>query len=115
MVNFQWHIFWAELSPIKGSVQSGKRPVLVISSESVNSVLPVVAVIPLTTVKPGRQIYPTETLLSGIESGLPKDSIAMAHQIRSLSKQRLGEQCGSIESEETRENVKDAVRLYLQL
>ena len=67
MVNFQWHIFWAELSPIKGSEQSGKRPVLVISSETVNSVLPVVTVIPLTTVKPGRQIYPTETLLPGIE------------------------------------------------
>lgn len=43
------------------------------------------------------------------------DSIAMAHQIRSLTKQRLGEQCGSIENEETKENVKDAVRLYLEL
>lgn len=115
MVNFQWHIFWAELNPIKGSEQSGKRPVLVVSSESVNSVLPVVTVIPLTTVKPGRQIYPTETLLPGVESGLPKDSIAMAHQIRSLSKQRLGEQCGSIVREDTKENVKDAVRLYLEL
>jgi len=115
MVNYQWNIFWAELNPIKGSEQSGKRPVLVISSEAVNSVLPVVTVIPLTTAKQGRQIYPTEALLPGTESGLPKDSVAMAHQIRSLSKQRLREQCGGIVKEETKENVREAVRLYLEL
>jgi len=114
-VSFQWNIFWAELNPVRGSEKSGKRPVLVISSESVNSVLPVVTVIPLTTVKPGRHIYPTEALIPWVESGLPRDSIAMAHQIRSLSKQRLGEQCGSVVKEETKESIKDAVRLYLEL
>jgi mRNA interferase MazF len=40
MVDYQWNIFWAALDPSKGSEQAGKRPVLVVSIEEVNQVLP---------------------------------------------------------------------------
>ncbi|HHY22728.1 MAG TPA: type II toxin-antitoxin system PemK/MazF family toxin [Clostridiaceae bacterium] len=115
MVNYRWNIFWADLYPAKGSEQCGKRPVLVISSEAVNSVLPVVTVLPLTSVKPGRHVYPTEAYLPYKLTGLSKDSIAMAHQIRSISIQRLREQCGAIDDIELRDKVKEAIRLYLGL
>jgi mRNA interferase MazF len=114
-MDYQWNIFWADLDPVKGSEQAGKRPVLVISEEAVNLALPIVTVICLTTLKPGRKIYPIETLLSPDECGLPKPSIAMAHQIRALAKERLTEICGSINKEETREKVRNAVKLYLDL
>ena len=114
MVEYQWGIFWANLEPTKGSEQAGTRPVLVISAEEANQALPVVTVLALTSVKPGRKIYPIESLLSEIVTGLPKDSIAMAQQIRAISKERLGEKSGSISSEEIKEEVREAIRIYLE-
>lgn len=115
MVEYQWGIFWANLEPAKGSEQAGTRPVLVISAEEVNQALPIVTILSLTSVKPGRKIYPIEVLLNPKVTGLPKDSIAMAHQIRAIAKERLGDKCGSIESDETRTEIKCAIKTYLDL
>ena len=115
MINYQWGIFWADLDPSKGSEQAGRRPVLVISAEEVNQALPIVTVLSVTSVKPGRKIYPTETFLEASVTGLPKDSIAMSHQIRAISKERLGEKCGSIEDDAMREKVKATIKMYLDI
>jgi mRNA interferase MazF len=115
MMDYQWSIFRANLNPIKGSEQAGTRPVLVISEEAVNQALPVVTIICLTSWKLGRKIYPIEVLLDPRESHLPHPSIAMAHQIRSISKERLNEKCGHIDHVECQEAIKKAIRLYLDL
>ncbi len=114
-MNYQWKIFWADLSPSRGSEQAGKRPVLVVSEEAVNQAIPVVTVLCLTALKPGRAIYPTEHLLNPEGSGLREPSIIMAHQIRTIAKERLAEKCGAIDKEETREMVRNIMRLYLDL
>ncbi len=115
MVSYQWGIFWADLNPSKGSEQTGRRPVLVVSAEEVNQALPVVSVLSLTSAKTGRKVYPTETFLEVSVTGLPRDSIAMSHQIRAISKERLGEKCGSIEDEAVKERIRAATRTYLDL
>ena len=46
-MTYQWHIFLASLDPTKGSEQAGRRPVLVISREQINHLLPVINVIRL--------------------------------------------------------------------
>lgn len=115
MVEYQWGIFWADLEPTKGSEQAGTRPVLVISAEEVNQSLPIVTILSLTSVKPGRKVYPIEVLLNSKITGLPKDSIAMAHQIRAIAKERLGERCGIIKTEEIKEQVRIAIKTYLDL
>jgi len=56
-------VFWADMDPVKGSEQAEVRPVLVISAEEVNKALPVVTIVSLTSVKPGRKVYPIEVLL----------------------------------------------------
>ncbi|MDW7675244.1 MAG: type II toxin-antitoxin system PemK/MazF family toxin [Bacillota bacterium] len=112
---YQWNIFWADLHPIKGSEQAGTRPVLVISEEAVNQALPIVTVVCLTSFKQGRKIYPIELLLEPEASKLPQASILMAHQIRSISKERLGEKCGSIDNETYKEKIKEIIKLYLDL
>jgi mRNA interferase MazF len=112
---FQWSIFWADLDPVKGSEQSGKRPVLIISNEQVNQSLPIVTIIPLTSYKPGRSIYPVEVLLPATDTGLSADSIAMAHQIRTIASDRLITRCGTIISNELRARVKQALRAHLDL
>jgi len=63
-VRYQWHVFLASLDPIQGSEQAGRRPVLVVSRERLNQILPVVNVVPLTARKsPSRVIYPNEVFL----------------------------------------------------
>jgi len=115
MVDYQWGVFWAEFDPTKGSEQAGKRPVLVVSVEEVNHALPIVTILSITSVKPGRKVYPTEVYLKAEDTGLPKESIVMAHQIRSISKERLGAKCGNIEEKAIREQIRNVIRTYLDL
>ncbi len=113
--NYQWGIFWVNLDPTKGSEQSGTRPVLVVSIEAVNKALPVVTVLSITSLKAGRKIYPTEVLLKKELTGLEKDSIAMVHQVRSISKERLGIKCGEIKDEKTKSEINKGLKLYFNL
>jgi mRNA interferase MazF len=115
MVDYQWNIFWANLDPIRGSEQRGIRPVIVISTEEVNKALAILAVIPLTSMRVGRNIYPTETFLSLNDTGLEKDSIVMAHQIRVISKERLLDMCGKITSSEIKDKIRLSVKTFLDL
>ncbi len=115
MVRYQWGVFWADLNPTTGSEQSGTRPVLVVSAEAVNQALNIVAVVPLTSMKPGRRVYSTEVFLPAIETNLPKDSLALAHQVRTIAKKRLTDRCGEITDTVLREEIRRALRLYLDL
>lgn len=114
-MDYQWNIFWADLNPVIGSEQRARRPVLVISEEIINQALPIVTVLAITTWKEGRNIYPVEVLLSSNDSKLPMDSIVMAHQIRSISKERLTDKCGYISDEEVRDKIRNVIKLYLDI
>lgn len=115
MIEYQWGIFWADLEPTKGSEQAGRRPVLVISAEEVNKALPIVTILALTSFKEGRKVYPIEVFLNSKVTGLPQDSIAMAHQIRAIAKERLGEKYGTISSDEIKNQIRIAIKAYLDL
>lgn len=52
-MRYRWKIFLVNIDPVVGSEQGKTRPVLVISAEEINQILPVVNVLPLTTLKPG--------------------------------------------------------------
>ncbi|EYE87237.1 hypothetical protein Q428_14365 [Fervidicella metallireducens AeB] len=114
-MDYQWNIFWADLNPVKGSEQAGIRPVLVVSEEAVNQALPIVTVLCITSLKPGRKIYPIEVMLTPEDSHLPQSSIVMAHQVRSISKDRLTGKCGYIDNDVCKEKIKNVIRLYLDL
>jgi mRNA interferase MazF len=111
----QWGLYRVALDPVVGSEQAGTRPVLVVSRESVNRVLPIVAVVPLTSRKPGRRVYSTEVLLPAGAAGQPDESIAMAHQVRTISSSRLRQRLGHLDSAELRAEVRAALTLYLDL
>ncbi|MEW6283409.1 MAG: type II toxin-antitoxin system PemK/MazF family toxin [Candidatus Eremiobacterota bacterium] len=114
-MTLQWGVFRANLDPVQGSEQAGLRPVVVVSRESIHERLPVVTILPLTSRKPGRRIFSTEVLIPGGIAGLSADSLAMAHQIRTLSKGRLGARLGEIPSGDLQRRLREAVRLYLDL
>ena len=114
MVN-KWEIYFCDLNPTQGSEQQGTRPVLVISNDSVNHVLPIATVLPLSSMKQGDKIYPTEIQLSTAMTGLPKDSVAMVQQIRTVAHQRLSSKAGELADNDLRESVKEALRQYFEI
>jgi mRNA interferase MazF len=115
-MTYQWHVFLASLDPSKGSEQAGKRPVLVISREQINQLLPVVNVIPLTSKKSDSSvIYPNEVLLPASIAGLRVDSIALCYQIRTLDKSRLEIDFGKLVDVDLRQKILEAIRFQLDI
>ncbi len=114
-MSHKWSLYMADLNPVIGSEQHGRRPVLVISDETTNCVMPVVTILPLTSLKKGRKIYPNEALLKNGVAGLDSDSIVLAHQIRTISKQRLTLCIGDISDTKLQSNINDALRVHLNL
>lgn len=111
----RWEIYRANLDPVLGSEQGKTRPVLVISDDALNDLLRVVNVLPLTSRKPGRRVYPNEALLPAGSGGLPNESIALAYQIRTLDKQRLTLRYGAVRTADVREAVEAALKFQLNL
>ncbi|MBV8063424.1 MAG: type II toxin-antitoxin system PemK/MazF family toxin [Nevskia sp.] len=115
MIAHQWDVVQASLDPVEGSEQAGIRPVLVISREAVHAPLPVVAVLPLTSHKPGRRVYATEVRLEQGTAGLPASSLVMAHQVRTVSRSRLLKRYGTLRDKALQEQVHQALRVFLDL
>ncbi len=59
----KWSIWRANLDPVIGSEQGKSRPVLIISENDINELLNIVNIFPITSLKPGRIIYPNESLI----------------------------------------------------
>ncbi|MBA3440117.1 MAG: type II toxin-antitoxin system PemK/MazF family toxin [Pyrinomonadaceae bacterium] len=109
----RWDVRLANLDPVIGSEQGKTRPVLVISETRLNSILPVVNVLPITSRKPGRRIYPYETLLPLNTAGLTSESIILCYQIRTLDKQRLIKQYGTLTNRTLQDQVVAALGFQL--
>jgi len=113
MATFQWAVYAANLNPVIGAEQKGTRPVLITSNEEYNQSMPNVTILPLTSTK--RRLYPSEVSLPQGKAGQPLDSIIMAHQIRTISKQRLKNLLGHLEDRSLRTEVCNAIKDHLDL
>ena len=82
-------IYLVNLNPIKGREQAGCRPVLVISSDAINKQPLVVSVVVGTDARNMPRNYPTNVRVPSDEIGLPKDTIFLCFQIRSLDPKRF--------------------------
>ncbi len=114
-MNYKWGIFIADLNPVQGSEQKGTRPVIVVSDEDFNRLMPVVTILPITSLKKGRRVYPNEVLLKQGIGGLAQDSIILAHQIRTVSKNRLRDSIGFINNNSIHNAINDALKVHLNL
>jgi len=113
MPDFQWAVYEANLDPVAGAEQKGMRPVLIVSNEEFNQAMPNVSVLPLTSTQ--RRLYPSELLLPAGKAGQPSTSIVMAHQIRTISKQRLGKLLGYLHDAQLQNGVRQAIKEHLDL
>ena len=111
----KWQLVRADLDPVRGSEQAGERPVLIVSRETFNDVLSVVHVLSVTSRKPGRRLRYGEVLLPERAAGQPKESIVLAYQGRTISKDRIVRSYGSLMDPDLRDQVREALRVYLDL
>jgi len=109
----KWSIWRANLDPVIGSEQGKSRTVLIISEDVVNDVLNIVNILPITSQKPGRQIYPNEALTPAEHFGLTNDSIILYHQIRTIDKRRLSQKYGEISDLKIQEEIIEALCFQL--
>ena len=89
-------IFYADLSPVVGSEQGGVRPVLIVQNDTGNRHSPTVIAAAITS-QTGKARLPTHFELAARQYGLPKDSVVLLEQIRTLDKKRLREHMGRLD------------------
>ena len=90
-------IRWADLNPVRGREQAGKRPVVIISQDVFNERSGTVIAVAITS-QPQRAGFPL-TLELG-PSILPKQSWVKISQVRTLSAERIGDILGRVAPEQ---------------
>lgn len=95
-------IRWADLDPVRGHEQGGRRPVLILSHDVFNDRSGTVIAMALTS-QPQRAGFPL-TLELGSE-WLPRKSWVKISQLRTLAAERIGDLLGEATVEEMAEIV----------
>ncbi|MBI4289096.1 MAG: type II toxin-antitoxin system PemK/MazF family toxin [Chloroflexi bacterium] len=111
----RWSVYTAELDPFEGSEQGGRRPVIIVSNDDFNRVMPVVTVLPITSLKPGRRVHPSEVPLKKGDANLGVDSLVLAYQIRTISKKRIQNLIGAMDDSDKQQEIEAAIKLHLGL
>lgn len=106
-------VFWVNLDPTVGTEIRKRRPAVIVSNDAANRRYHQVTVIPLTSQR-ADAVEPFQASVSGEEAGLPKDSKALAEQIRTISRLRLGARAGHLNSE-TMETIDTAIKIHLDI
>lgn len=89
-------VVWADLDPVRGREQSGRRPALVIASDLYLEQADTLAiVVPVTTTDRG---WPNHVRVNGPDLDLDKPSFAMTEQPRTLTRERLFDIAGTVDA-----------------
>lgn len=92
-------VYFADLSPVRGSEQGGQRPVLIIQNNIGNKYSPTVIVAAITA-KIAKAKLPTHVEIESSKVGLVRDSVVLLEQVRTIDKTRLIQKLGQLESED---------------
>ena len=95
-------VYFADLSPVVGSEQGGTRPVLIVQNNVGNKYSPTVIVAAITSQLSKAKI-PTHIELPASVYNLPKDSVILCEQIRTIDKRRLGQKVSSLDEQKMKE------------
>lgn len=94
------NVYLADLNPIVGSEQGGERPVIVIQNNVGNRYSPTSIVVPVSS-RVYKKDLPVHVKLRS--ECLPKQSIALLEQVRTIDKRRIKEYVGRVTRREMRE------------
>lgn len=102
-----------DLEPVKGSEQGKTRPCLVVQNDIGNKLSPTTIVAAITSKL--EKEYPFTVFIPQGEANLPKDSMVLCNQIRTISIQhRITKKIGGLKSE-TLKKVDAALKTSLAL
>ncbi len=105
-------VVWAELDPVRGREQAGRRPALLIASDIYLEQADTLAIIlPTTTTNRG---WPNHVLLRGPSFTPTQPTFAMTEQPRTVTRERLHDVIGVVDSE-TMGEVDGWLRDFLSL
>jgi len=90
-------VVWADLGPVRGREQAGRRPVVVLSHDVFNERSGTVIAMAVTS-QPQKAGFPLSLELTSV--ALPKQSWVKISQVRTLSVRRLGKKAGRVDPEE---------------
>ncbi len=96
MVVSRGELYYADLSPVVGSEQGGLRPVLIIQNNIGNKYSPTVIIAAITS-QISKAKLPTHIELDKNRYNLPKDSVVLLEQLRTLDKMRLKDRIGNLD------------------
>lgn len=113
-------IYFVDLDPPRGREQKGRRPVLVVSVDAINAQPVVVTFVVGTDAANVPRDYPVNARVPATQSGLPKDTVFLCFQVRSLDPARFRTPAGELSpagrlSPEHMQPVDDALRKALGL
>ena len=91
-------LYYADLSPVVGSEQGGLRPVLIVQNNVGNKFSPTVIIAAITS-QITKAKLPTHIELNKDKYNLPKDSVVLLEQLRTLDKLRLKDKVGSLDEQ----------------
>ena len=95
---YRGDIFFANLNPVKGSEQGGKRPVVILQNDVGNKFSPTVIVAAITSRTRKKANMPTHVHLDN--AAHEKNSQVILEQIRTLDKSRLITKVGKLTKDE---------------
>ena len=88
-------LVYVNLSPVVGSEQDGIRPAVIIQNDKGNKYSPTIIILPITS--KNKNFLPTHIKINGNIYGLPKDSVILAEQIRTVDKRRIVKKIGKLD------------------
>ncbi len=106
-------VYFADLNPVRGREQGGRRPVLIVQNDIGNHHSPVTIVAAITSAVADRP-YPTEVRLAAGQGGLPKASAVLLNQIKTIDMDRLEQRLGQLDVAAMRQ-VDEAIKISLGL
>ncbi|MDP2947170.1 MAG: type II toxin-antitoxin system PemK/MazF family toxin [Nanoarchaeota archaeon] len=98
---FQKDIYWTDLNPTRGKEQKGKRPVVIISGNTMNKNFGVFIICPISS-KIKNYAGCVELPKSKINK-LSENSEIITFQIRTIAKERMIKKIGEITDEQLKE------------
>ena len=106
-----------DLDPARGPEANKRRPAVIVSNDGANTTAErlgrgVVTVVPVSSNV--ARVYPFQVLLDASSSGLDRDSMAQAEQVRSVAVERIGPRLGVLTADLIAA-LDEALRLHLAL
>ena len=104
-------IYYYDFGENTGSVQAGRRPVLILQTNLLNERAPTVTVAPITTAIKN-QYFPSHVILPN-GTGLTEESMVLLEQVRTISKSELLNHIGRLKDSLTWERINRGIKITL--